>query len=246
MNQIRIDINADVGEGIGNEAELMPYLSSCNIACGGHAGSPELIKTVIQLAKKHDVKIGAHPSFPDLQNFGRKEMNIPTNELVTSLKSQINEVLQLAKNLNVHLHHVKPHGALYNLAAKNTATAKLLVEIIKSFKEPLCLYVPPNSKIEAIAIQEGIPISYEVFIDRAYNDDYSLVSRKQPNALLVNFEDIISHSLRMIHQQKIKTISGNDLNITPDTYCIHGDHPNAVAILSALKERLLKLNIVIE
>ena len=246
MNQIRIDVNADVGEGIGNETELMPYLSSCNIACGGHAGNPEIIKTVIKLAKKYDVKIGAHPSFPDLQNFGRKEMNLPTNQLVTSLKSQINEVLQLAKNLKVHLHHVKPHGALYNLAAKNTATAKLLVEIIKSFKEPLCLYVPPNSKIEAIAIQEGIPIRYEVFIDRAYNDDYSLVSRKQPNALLVNLEDIISHSLRMIHQQKIKTISGNDLNITPDTYCIHGDHPNAVAILSALKERLLKLNIVIE
>jgi len=144
MNQITIDINADVGEGIGNEAELMPYLSSCNIACGGHAGSPEIIKTVIQLAKKHDVKIGAHPSFPDPQNFGRKEMALPTNELVTSLKSQIKEVLTIAKSLNVYLHHVKPHGALYNLVAKNTAIAKLLVAVIKSFKEPLCLYVPPN------------------------------------------------------------------------------------------------------
>ena len=246
MNQITIDINADVGEGIGNEAELMPYLSSCNIACGGHAGSPEIIKTVIQLAKKHDVKIGAHPSFPDPQNFGRKEMALPTNELVTSLKSQINEVLTIAKSLNGYLHHVKPHGALYNLVAKNTAIAKLLVAVIKSFKEPLCLYVPPNSEIEAIAIQEGIPIRYEVFIDRAYNDDFSLVSRSEPNALLENLEDLISHSLRMIQQQKIKTISGTDLNITADTYCVHGDHPDAVAILSVLKERLLKLKIVIE
>jgi len=244
--QIKIDINVDLGEGIGNENDIMPLIASCNIACGGHAGNPALIEEVILLAKKHAVKIGAHPSFPDKQNFGRAAIDISPRKLYETIKNQIDVVYKTAKRFDLRMHHVKPHGALYNLAAKHKSTAKIIVDVIKSFDDPIKLYVPPNSKIAAVALSENIPFCFEAFIDRGYTNNYSLVPRNQPHALLTNIEDIISHSMRMILREKIKTVSGKLLDLKADTFCIHGDNPEVIAILKALTRELKKHNICIQ
>ena len=233
-----IDINCDVGEGIGNESLLMPYISSCNIACNEHAGSVEIIDEVISLAKKYQVKVGAHPSFPDRENFGRKVMNISDEELQKSLENQINLLIERTALQNVKLYHIKPHGALYNLAAKDKITAQVVVNAIKKTTKNVYLYVPYNSIIEKIALENSIKIKYEAFADRNYNDDLSLVSRSNGNALLTNPKEVIDHISRMI-DGKVKTIQGNLKDIKVDTFCVHGDSKNAVEILKTLRQTTL-------
>ena len=158
MNNFTIDINADVGEGIGNEIELMPYLSSCNIACGGHAGDYNSMQLIVKLAKQHQVKIGAHPSFPDVNNFGRKIIDMPSEDLFRSIKAQIENLLKVLKEYDLPLHHIKPHGALYNLVAKDEKTAKIILEVIKSIALPIALYAPYKSVIAELALRENINI----------------------------------------------------------------------------------------
>ncbi len=245
-NTIQIDINADVGEGVGNEPEIMSYLSSCNIACGGHAGNLETMTKVVQLAKKHNVKIGAHPSFPDKTNFGRVEMNISAADLHSSLKHQIRTLQNILHTENVQLHHIKPHGALYNLAAKDEKTAKVIIEVIKNIALPLKLYAPFNSVIARMAIEEQIDVIYEAFADRSYNEDLSLVSRKNDNAVLGNKDDILQHVLLMIKAQKVKTISGVEVLLKASTFCVHGDTKNAKEILKYLNLELPRNRIKIQ
>ena len=177
MQKISLDINADIGEGIDNEAELIPLLSSCNIACGGHAGNIEIMNKCVELAKKYRVKIGAHPSFPDKDNFGRQVVDMSCPALYQSIKNQIKALMRVVREQHAALHHVKPHGALYNLAAKDKTTAEVIVEVMKSIHLPLKLYVPYGSVIANIATKAKIPITFEVFADRNYNSDLSLVSR---------------------------------------------------------------------
>jgi len=184
MTNISIDINADIGEGIGNEADLMPLLSSCNIACGSHAGDLETMKWCVELAKQHRVKIGAHPSFPDKENFGRQVVDMSCTALYQTIKNQIKALMNVVREQHAALHHVKPHGALYNLAVTDKKTAEVIVEVMKSIHLPLKLYVPYGSVISELAIKENIPITYEVFADRNYNEDLSLVSRGKENALI--------------------------------------------------------------
>ena len=179
-----IDINVDVGQGIGNESQLMPYVSSCNIACGGHAGNSTTMRNVIKLAQKHHVKIGAHPSYPDFENFGRKPMKMASRALFASLKEQINDLITIIQEENALLHHIKPHGALYNMAITDTGIATTIVDVMKSMALPIKLYVPYKSVIEVLAMQNNIQITYEAFADRNYNDDLSLVSRSEKNALI--------------------------------------------------------------
>lgn len=233
-SKISIDINCDVGEGINNEVELMSYISSCNIACNEHAGSVEIIDKVIALAKKHQVKIGAHPSFPDRENFGRSVMNISEEKLQESLENQIILLIKRTALQNVKLHHIKPHGALYNLITKDKITAQVVINAIKNTIPNVFLYVPFNSVIAEIALQNNIKIKYEAFADRNYNDDLSLVSRSKENALLTNSEEVVSHINYMI-EGKVKTIQGNFKNIKADTFCVHGDTENAVNVLKAIK-----------
>ncbi len=153
---VEMDINCDLGEGIGNDEAIMPYLGSCNIACGGHAGDSESMKTAVLLARKHDVKIGAHPSFLDPVNFGRKEMNVPSELLKRQLTDQIFELKEIASSFGMSLHHVKPHGALYNLAAKSVETAELIIDIMQDLEDTIYLYVPFNSVIESLAEKRGV------------------------------------------------------------------------------------------
>ncbi|BAO77642.1 5-oxoprolinase subunit PxpA [Winogradskyella sp. PG-2] len=243
---LQIDINADVGEGIGNESKLMPYLSSCNIACGGHAGDELTIMEVVKLAKKHNVKVGAHPSFPDKANFGRLEIDISAEDLYSSLKQQVSSLQRVLHNETVQLHHIKPHGALYNLASKDERIAKVVIELIKSLSFPIKLYAPFNSVITKLAIAENIEVVYEGFADRNYNEDLSLVSRKNRNAVLNDNEVILNHVLRIIRYQKVKAISGVEVPLKIETLCVHGDAKSAVDILKYLNLELPKNRIKIQ
>lgn len=241
-----IDINVDVGEGVNNESQLMPYISSCNIACGGHAGDLKAMRTVVNLAKKHHVKVGAHPSFPDKNNFGRQIIKMSHKELVSSLRRQIFSLIKILNEERVILHHVKPHGALYNLATKDVSTALIIIEVMKSLPTETKLYVPYNSVIAKLAIKENIPIVYEAFADRNYNDDLTLVSREEENAIISDSDEMFNHVYRMIKHQKVKTVNGVEVKIKPDTFCVHGDNSKAVDLIKNLKEKLGQFHINIK
>ena len=228
-----IHINCDLGEELYNEDLLMPFISACNIACGGHAGNKEIIENTIDLAIQHQVQIGAHPSFPDRENFGRKVLQIEDNELLDSLVNQISVVLEIANKKNTELHHIKAHGALYNLAAKDQRTAEILIEAIKRTSPNAVIFVPPKSIIANLAIKEGFNISFEVFCDRNYNDDFSLVNRKEASAVFHDPADVLQHVNRL-HTGELLTRNGIILPIQSDTFCVHGDTNNAVAILEML------------
>lgn len=228
-----IDINSDVGEGIGNEAVLLPLVSSCNIACGAHAGDDTTIQEVIHLASIHNVKIGAHPSYPDRANFGRKILDIPKNELTQSLYDQIWKVKTFAERQHQKMHHIKPHGALYNHAAVNKEIAQLIVDVVCDIDDTLRVYVPYNSVIRNIA-KSKIRTCIEGFADRSYTDDYTLVARSNPSALIKDPKKVIQHVLTMIKEQKVYTITGKKIPFALDTLCVHGDTSTAIEILEAL------------
>lgn len=241
---MQIDLNSDVGEGIGNEAQLMPYLSSCNIACGGHAGDQKTILEVLAFAKEANVKVGAHPSYPDRTNFGREVMPISLFALKKSLKSQINLLIDLANQRGQKVHHIKPHGALYNQAAKDKKIAQLIIDAVLEIDDQIKLYVPYNSVIASLASSK-LQLEVEGFADRNYNNDYSLVSRKLPDALLISKNAVISHVLPMIKEQTLTTIDKKCIPFTIDTLCVHGDTENAFNILKALHETLTREGVII-
>lgn len=240
-----IDINADVGEGLNNEALLMPFLSSCNIACGGHAGNETSMLTVMKLAKEHRVKIGAHPSFPDTANFGRLQMDLPLEALLESLKTQVNALSKIINTGNETLHHIKPHGALYNLANTDKAYAEVIISLIKHYDNSVKLYAPYDSVMAKMAEKNGVKIVFEAFADRNYNDDLTLVLRSQPHALIEEDLQMRDHVLNMVLNSRVKTINGIEKHIKADTICIHGDHPQAVHHLQTLTEQLKQKNIQI-
>ncbi|WP_299161194.1 5-oxoprolinase subunit PxpA [uncultured Tenacibaculum sp.] len=243
-SKLSIDINCDVGEGVGNEELLMAYISSCNIACGAHAGSVKIIDQVIGLAKEHNVKIGAHPSFPDKENFGRVVMDVSQKELQYSIENQINLLKERAALQEVKLHHIKPHGALYNLIAKDKEMARLVIKAIQNTCPELFLYVPYNSVIAAEALKNNLQIKYEAFADRNYNENLTLVSRRKENALIINREAVFSHIKRMIVDKEVATIAGTK-EIIADTICVHGDTKNAVELVIYVFTKLTENNITI-
>ena len=240
-----IDVNCDVGEGVNNEKQLFSYISSCNIACGGHFGDAISIDKTIKLAIKNDVLIGAHPSFPDKENFGRKVMHISKDELQKSIQNQLDLFLERLSKFNVKLHHIKPHGALYNLISVDEKAAIHFVEIIQKYIKNIFLYVPYNSVIERVALKNNVKIKYEVFADRNYNNDLSLVSRNNKNALITAPLAVFKHVFKMIKNKEVLTISGENKLVKADTFCVHGDTENAVSILAYLSEKLKKEGIKI-
>jgi len=240
-----VDINCDVGEGLNNEADLMPFISSCSIACGAHAGNIKTIASTIKLALEHNVKIGAHPSFPDKKNFGRDLMNISLDDLQLSLQKQIQLVLILTRNQRAKLNHVKPHGALYNLAAIDRNYAQIVVNAIKNVAKDTFLYVPCNSTIQKIALENGLKIKVEAFADRNYNSDLTLVSRKNGNAIITDKEKLVDHLLRMITEKKVITVDGVEVDLVAETFCFHGDNPKAIELLNYATKTLLENEIKI-
>ncbi|GEQ86179.1 UPF0271 protein [Patiriisocius marinistellae] len=243
-NKIKIDINADLGEGMSNDAQIMPLISSCNIACGGHVGNEMTILKSLKLAKKHNVKVGAHPSFPDKDNFGRALITMTKKELTRSIYEQIMLFYNCCDQLKMKMHHVKLHGALYNYAAKDAPTADAVVEAILETGERPVLYVPPNSVLAEKA-KNLLPIKYEAFIDRAYNEDLSLVSRKENGALIQNKKIALNQLLNIVIDQSVNTVIGVEVSLKASTFCIHGDQKNAVEILKFIIDDLPQNNIIV-
>ncbi|MBS1510918.1 MAG: LamB/YcsF family protein [Bacteroidetes bacterium] len=241
-----IDLNCDMGEGMGNEALLMPYISSANIACGYHAGSVDEIKTVMALCIKYGVAIGAHPSFNDRNNFGRTEMYLSASELYQLVTEQIQLMKETAAAMGTVLHHVKPHGALYNMAARNENIAQVIADAIKAVDDSLIVYGLSGSVMIDKAQQAGLRTAQEVFADRTYQPDGSLTPRTQPNALIKNETAAIQQVQQMIEQKNVLTTTGNLISIQADTVCIHGDGQHAVSFVQRLYEYLIREGITIQ
>lgn len=229
-----IHINCDVGEGVGNEEILMPYIHACNIACGGHAGDAETMNTVVALAKKYQVEIGAHPSYPDRANFGRISMEMDEGEFIQTIQQQISNLEEIVASQDAKITHIKPHGALYNDVAKSTEKALLFLKAISTYKDKYKLYIPYNSAIEKAALQQNFEVYYEAFADRNYMDDLTLVSRKKSNAVLTEIGEIIKHVSILKNEQKVQTISGQKITLKSNTFCVHSDTLNAIEIVQQL------------
>lgn len=241
-----IDINCDLGEGVLNERELFPFISSCNIACGGHFGTSTSMRETALLAKEYKVRIGAHPSYPDLENFGRKSMSISPRDLQNSLIEQIQNLLKVLMELDLELHHIKAHGALYNDIAKDPTIAEIYLNTLRAYKKELILFLPANSSVLKKAEKKGFNCWSEAFGDRRYNSNSLLVSRNLPEATISNPKMVTQQILEMVAEGKITTIEGQEIKIAADTICIHGDSPNAFQILVYLSTELANHNIFIK
>ena len=229
-----MDINCDLGEGIGNDDLIMAYIDSCNIACGGHAGDKNTMFNTLRLAKKYGVKAGAHPSFEDKKNFGRREVSVSKAVLKAQLIGQIGALNQLAQESNMKLHHVKAHGALYNMAAKSSEIAQIIIEAVQSFEQKLYIYAPFDSELAKKAKIMGAPCRIEVFADRNYDDDFNLLPRKDPMAVIETVEEIRNRVEKMISEGSLISLHGIKRSINFDTLCVHGDHPHALEIVKEL------------
>ncbi len=244
MHKLHIDINCDMGEGLNNEERLMPFVNSCNIACGFHAGDAPTMARTVALAAAHKVKVGAHPSFPDRENFGRKPMHLPTEELTALISYQVGGLMAIAAQQGVTLHHVKPHGALYNMAASHEQVASAVLAALQQFEG--VLYAPYGSVIAQMAKDKGIQVWHEAFADRAYNDQLELVSRKEPHAVLHDTEAIYTQVASIVRQGQVQTISGITKPLKARTMCVHGDNPNAENILRELTSQLRSAGITLQ
>jgi UPF0271 protein len=229
------DINSDLGEGTGIEVDILPLLNSCNIACGGHAGDSEEIKRVVDLAIQNKVRIGAHPSYPDRDNFGRKPMNLNPSALFDSIYEQIERLLKVTGSQL--LHHIKPHGALYHQCNSDPQTAQILLDVIHKLCPEVVLFVLPRSQMSKQALQSGIRVWYEGFIDRRYQENGQLLPRTEQGSVLEKKEDLFKQFYNLVHKQEVITKKGNRLQFQFDTLCIHGDHPNAVTHLKYILDR---------
>lgn len=241
---MHIDINCDMGEGIGNDAAIMPFITSANIACGYHAGDEETARTTIDLAKQYNVNIGVHPSFFDRENFGRTEMKTTPEEVYRLVTEQLFLFKKFADAADAVVHHIKPHGALYNMAARDAALAKAIAQAVKDFDENLVLFGLSGSVSISEAKALGLKTWSEVFADRTYQDNGSLTPRSQPNALLEDEEQSIQQVLQMVKAKTVTTLSGKTIPIEADTICIHGDGKNAVAFAKKIYHTLQKQNLV--
>lgn len=228
------DINCDMGEGCGNDHLLMPFITSANIACGYHAGNDDTIRATIKLCIKHQVHVGAHPSFPDRENFGRKEMDLDAGALVSLVQEQILAVKHQAIALGASLHHVKLHGALYNMASREANLAALMVDAIKRTDESLVVYALCGSKLEAAARRAGLKTLAEAFADRTYTDDGLLTPRNEAHALIGSAEAAVAHVRKMVMEASVVSTTGKAIPIRAETICIHGDGQQAIAIAKAI------------
>ena len=239
----RIDLNCDLGEHYGNTShnldhQIMPFISSCNIACGFHSGDPLTIEKTILSALEHEVAIGAHPSFPDLMGFGRRVMLLPLDELKAIVRYQVAALKGMTKALGGTLNHVKPHGALYNFASTNADAAKAILEAVQSISDELKLYGPPNSEFEKMAQQKGIAFVREGFADRAYENDLSLRSRTLEGAVLHGETAVLQQVNQLVFQQQIQTYQGELKALMVDSICLHSDTTNAIHLSQKIHQTL--------
>ena len=242
-----IDLNADLGEGEAHEAEIMALVSSCNIACGGHAGDAASMRAALALAKQHSVAAGAHPSYPDRENFGRRTPEtVSPGALRAALAQQVEDIKAVADALAAPLHHLKPHGALYNDAARDRALADLIAGVCATALPGAHLVGPPASELAAAASTHGLSYIAEGFADRAYAADGSLVPRTQPGAILQTDDARTSQALDLALNHAVKTQDGSTLAMPVQTICLHGDSPGALASARAIRAALIHAGLTIK
>jgi len=246
----KIDLNCDMGESfgaykLGFDEEMIKHVSSANIACGFHAGDPVVMQRTIRLAKTYGVKVGAHPSYPDLLGFGRRNMAVAATDVKGYLIYQIGALQAFARVEGLELQHVKPHGALYNMAVKDPKLAQAIAEAVRSLDKGLILVVLAGSAWVNIAKEQGLRVAGEAFADRAYSADGSLVPRSQPGAVIKDKKEVAERVIGMIEEGRVKAITGEDVTIKADTICLHGDTPGALELAihlrSALGDRGIKV-----
>ncbi len=233
-----VDINADLGEGAGHDAELFELISSANIATGFHAGDSDTMHAAVCAAKKHGVAVGAHPSFFDRENFGRKELNVADQEVLDAVAYQLGIFQAIASALDTRPNHVKPHGALYNMAVRDAKLADAIARAIESVDPTLILFAPDKSELARAGEAHGLQIAREIFADRNYLNDGWLVPRTRPGALLHDPKEAAQRVLRMLREGKVRSVEGRDVNVRGETICVHGDTPGAVEFARELRTQL--------
>jgi 5-oxoprolinase (ATP-hydrolysing) subunit A len=229
-----IDLNCDMGEGIGNDAAIMPFITSANIACGYHAGNEVTIKKTIELCLKHKVNVGAHPGLADKPNFGRNEINLSESELYQLIHDQLVIMQTACDALGAKLHHVKPHGALYNMAVRDEHMSKTIAQAVYDFNPQLIYYGLSGSVMLSAAQAAGLKTANEVFADRTYQPDGTLTPRTQSNALINNVEEAVRQVKQMVTKQSVTAVDGSIVPLKADTICVHGDSEYAVEIVKSL------------
>ena len=236
--KLSVDINADLGEGSGHDEELFELISSANIATGFHAGDSDSMHGAITTAKKHGVAVGAHPSFFDRENFGRKELKISTPEIFDAVAYQLGVFQAIASAVGVQPNHVKPHGALYNMAVRDQELADSIARAIESVDPQLILFAPDKSELARAGDAHGLQIAREIFADRNYLNDGWLVPRTRPDALLRDPNEAAQRVLRMLREGKVRSVEGGDVDVRGETICLHGDTPGAVEFARELRSQL--------
>jgi UPF0271 protein len=233
-----IDLNADLGEGAGHDAELFELISSASIATGFHAGDADTMHVAVLEAKARGVAVGAHPSFFDRENFGRKELIVTPDEVFDAVAFQLGVFQAIAEAAGMRPNHIKPHGALYNMAVRDGKIAEAIARATKSLDAKLILFAPENSALARAGESHGLQIAHEVFADRNYLADGSLVPRSRADALLNNPEDAAARVMRMLREGKVRSVEGDDVEVRVETICVHGDTPGAVEFARELRSRL--------
>lgn len=247
----KIDLNCDMGESfgayrLGNDEQIMHYVSSVNIACGFHAGDPEVIHTTVRLAKDNRVAIGAHPGFHDLQGFGRREIQMTPKEIYSMVLYQVGALYAFTRVADAQLSHVKPHGALYNQAARDKKVAEAIANAVCDFDKNLLFYGLSGSVMIEEARKKGLRCCNEVFADRTYQNDGTLTPRSEPGSLITDEKEALKQSIKMVSENSVTTKAGLDIKIVADTICIHGDGQHALAFAKAINENFAKNNVIIE
>lgn len=245
-----IDLNCDMGESygawkMGADAEVMPFISSANIACGFHAGDPATIRKTVRIAVDRGVAVGAHPSLPDLMGFGRRVMRISPQDMYDLVIYQAGAVEAFARAAGAKLHHVKCHGALYNMAVNDEALSEAMVRAVKDLGSGVMLYALSRSRTFQLAKQKGVSVAGEVFADRGYSDDGTLAPRDKPGGMIEDAAASARQALAMIEQGYVTSLSGKRVAVSADTMCLHGDQPGAVAFAQTLRKAFTERGITV-
>ena len=247
---IKVDLNSDIGESFGRyklgmDSELIPLISSCNIACGFHASDPMVMDQTVKLAAEAGIGIGAHPGYPDLMGFGRRNMNASPEEVKNYVTYQLGALYAFARAHGVKLQHVKPHGAMYNMAGRDYNLALAVAQAIFEFDPSLiCLALAGSESVRA-AKDVGLPVAQEVYADRAYMPDGSLVPRSRPDAMITDEDEAIERVVRMVKENRVRAVTGEDIEIFPDSICVHGDNQKALSFVSRIRAALEAEGVVI-
>jgi UPF0271 protein len=242
---LHVDLNSDLGEGAGHDGELFELISSANIATGFHAGDAHSMHVAIAAAKAHGVAVGAHPSLWDRENFGRKELPVSSSEVFDAVAYQVGVFAAVAAALDVRPNHVKPHGALYNMAVHDPKLADAIARAIRSIDPSLILFAPQNTDLASAGGAQGLQIAHEVFADRNYLANGQLVPRTRPDALLRDPREAGTRILRMLREGKVQSVDGTDVDVRAETICVHSDTPGAVEFARLLRAALVEHGIII-